>query len=36
MRLQRLGTLALSYDLPVAGSTLTQLQDIRRSRRAAR
>jgi uroporphyrin-3 C-methyltransferase len=35
-RLQRLGALALSYDLPVAGSTLAQLQDIRRSRRTGR
>jgi uroporphyrin-3 C-methyltransferase len=33
-RLKRLGGLTLSYDLPVAGSTLQQLQDLRRSRRA--
>ena len=31
-RLKRLGTLVLSYDLPVAGSTLEQLQGLRRSR----
>lgn len=35
-RLKRLGALALSYDLPVAGSTLEQLQDLRRGRRPAR
>ena len=35
-RLRRLGTLVLAYDLPVAGSTLQQLQDLRRSRRSAR
>lgn len=35
-RLKRLGTLALRYDLPIAGSTLQQLQDLQRSRRASR
>ena len=31
-RLARLGTLALSYDLPVAGSSLQQLREWRRNR----
>lgn len=35
-RLKALATLALSYDLPVAGSTLQQLQDLQRSRRTGR
>ena len=35
-RIKRLGTLALSYDLPIAGSTLQQLQDLQRSRRSGR
>lgn len=33
-RLARLGTLALSYELPVAGSSLQQLREWRRSRAA--
>lgn len=33
-RLAKLRTLALSYKLPIAGSTLQQLQDLQRSRRA--
>ena len=35
-KLRQLGTLTLSYDLPVAGSTLQQLQDLQRSRRTSR
>ena len=35
-RLRELGELVLSYDLPVAGSTLQQLQDMRRDRRTGR
>ena len=35
-RIKRLGTLALGYNLPIAGSTLQQLQDLQRSRRASR
>ena len=36
VRVKRLGTLALGYKLPIAGSTLQQLQDLQRSRRARR
>lgn len=35
-KLKAMGTLVLSYDLPVAGSTLQQLQDLQRSRRVSR
>ena len=35
-RIKRLGSLALGYNLPIAGSTLQQLQDLQRSRRASR
>ncbi|MBC7656877.1 MAG: uroporphyrinogen-III C-methyltransferase [Frankiaceae bacterium] len=35
-RIKRLGSLALGYNLPIAGSTLQQLQDLQRSRRVSR
>lgn len=35
-RLKRLGSFTLAYDLPIAGSSLQQLQELQRSRRSGR
>jgi uncharacterized protein HemX len=35
-RLKRLARFTLAYDLPIAGSSLQQLQELQRSRRSSR